>query len=92
MITCGVLLHRTQVGQDYFSPHQGCYYTSRALRSLLPPGLMNVCERKNLVSTRLPPEAAPDQADAAQASEFEVFCSTEFGFAAPAGVCGDKDM
>ena len=46
---------------------------------------MNVCERKNLVSTRLPPEAAPDQADAAQASEFEVFCSTEFGFAAPAG-------
>ena len=54
------------------------------------PGLMNVCERKNLVSTRLPPEAAPDQADAAQASEFEVFCSTEFGFAAPAGVCGDQ--
>ena len=24
-------------------------------------------------------------------SEFEVFCSTEFGFAVPAGVCGDSE-
>ena len=43
MITCGVLLHRTQVGQDYFSPHQGCYYTSRALRSLLPGSRSDEC-------------------------------------------------
>ena len=81
MITRGVLLHST--GWLHFSPHQRCYYTSQgeALLAALV-WLINVCERKNLVSTLVPPPP-PDQPDAGLRTEFEVFCSTEFGFAAP---------
>ena len=47
-------------------------------------GLINVCERKN-VGFHSGALASSDQAGAGPASEFEVFCSTEFGFAAGAG-------
>ena len=96
MITCGVLLHST--GPHYFSPHQRCYYTSQGGACCSVLGLINVCERKNLVSTLVPPLSA-DQADAGRGPlpprpEFEVFCSTDFGFesAAAGGSVGTKNV
>ena len=54
-------------------------------------GLINVCERKN-VGFHSGAPASAGQAGAGPGSEFEVFCSTEFGFAAPGGLGGRENV